>query len=365
MFKYFLLIFLAASFYIANRVVSVAKINSRLKYVVYALFLIAGLICVAVFLGRRQSAGFIAFLTPIGYIIMGIWAITLSFCIVNEALNLVMLVFKIKNFRHYSTLVCLIVCVASSLWSIVNAGCILRVKEVDIAVPALNKRSLTIAAISDVHINDSTDPKDIVRLFEKTASLQADMIVIIGDLIDVDIVKDDAYKRYGFDALHAKYGVFAVSGNHDYYTGLPIFSELCRKTGIVMLQNESVLIDETIIVAGVNDVDWRNTEAIQSAFSSARKDLPVLFLSHRPESFDIVQNIPDHAIIQLSGHTHAGQIPPVEIARRFFMKYNYGLYHAENAVLYISSGARWWGPPMRFGNVGEIALITLGGEAQR
>jgi predicted MPP superfamily phosphohydrolase len=292
---------------------------------------------------------------------MGVWAITISFCIINEALNLIMLIFRIKNFRYYSTLICLIFCAAASVWSIANAGLILRVKEVSIKIPGLKTNSLTIAEISDIHINEFTNPQDIKRLFGKVASLQADIIVIVGDLIDTDIVKDDAYKDFGFDVLKAKHGVFAVSGNHDYYTGLPIFSELCQKNNIIMLQNESVLIDEIINIAGINDIDWRHEEAIQSAFSSADKNLPVLFLSHRPESFDITQNISDYNIIQLSGHTHAGQIPPIEIARRFFMKYNYGLYYAGSATLYISSGARWWGPPMRFGNIGEIALITLEG----
>ncbi|MDR3301304.1 MAG: metallophosphoesterase [Spirochaetaceae bacterium] len=361
MVKYILVAFAAASFYIANRFLYVAKINSTPKYFVYALFIGIGLLSAAAFLGRRQNNALLPFFTQLGFIIMGVWAITISFSLINEALNLIMLVFRIKNFRYYSTLICLIICAASSVWSIVNAGFILRVKEVAIKIPSLKTHALTIAAISDIHITTFTDPQEIKSLFDKVAALHADIIVIVGDLIDTDIVTDNFYKDFGFDALQAKHGVFAVSGNHDYYTGLPVFSELCRKNNITMLQNESVLIDDTITIAGINDIDWRHDEAIKSAFTSADKNLPVLFLSHRPESFDIVQSISDYHIIQLSGHTHAGQIPPIEIARRFFMKYNYGLYYAGDAALYISSGSRWWGPPMRFGNMGEIALITLEG----
>jgi predicted MPP superfamily phosphohydrolase len=310
------------------------------------------------------NTSYIAFITPLAYIIMGVWAITITFSVMNEIINLAALPFKIKNFRCYATLVCFIVCLASSAWSLVNASLFMRVKEVGISVPELKIPSLKIACVSDIHINEMTGTQDIVDLFDKVMSLKPDMIVLVGDIIDTDIVTNESEKQYGFNVLKARYGVYAVSGNHDYYTGLRSFYELCERNNIIVLKDENIFIDGVINIAGINDSNWKRDKIILDAVLSARKDYPVLFLSHRPESFNVVEGLLDYKIIQLSGHTHAGQIPPVEIARRFFMKYNYGLYYGANAVMYVSSGARWWGPPLRFANMREIALITLEGSGK-
>jgi predicted MPP superfamily phosphohydrolase len=360
----YLIIYLASYLYLAFRFNFIFKIDIPVSLFFYALFLVFGIISAWGFIGRRLNTTYIAFLTPLSYIIMGVWAITITFSVLNEIINLAVLPFTIKNFRYYSTLICFIVCVASSAWSLVNASLIMRVKEVSINVPELKTPSLKIACISDIHITEMTNTQDITGLFEKVMSLNADMIVLVGDIIDTDIVKDDAYKQYGFNLLKAKYGVYAVSGNHDYYTGLRSFYELCARNNIIVLQDENIFIEDIINIAGINDSNWKRDKIILDAILSARKDYPVLFLSHRPESFNVVEGLYDYKIIQLSGHTHAGQIPPVEIARRFFMKYNYGLYYGGNAVMYVSSGARWWGPPLRFGNMREIALITLEGNGK-
>jgi predicted MPP superfamily phosphohydrolase len=96
---------------------------------------------------------------------------------------------------------------------------------------------------------------------------------------------------------------------------------------------------------------------IRGAICASDKNYPVLFISHRPESFRVAKET-GYNVIQLSGHTHGGQIPPIEIARSF-MKYNYGLYRENGSTMYVSSGARFWGPPGRFASIAEIALITL------
>jgi predicted MPP superfamily phosphohydrolase len=326
----------------------------------YALFGVLALTSILSFVLRRSDGAFARFIMPVSYVIMGCVAIVFSFCVVNEILNLLNLIVRIKKFRYYSTLVTLIISALSCVWSLCNTRFILNIKEVTITVPELKLDSLRIVQLSDIHINQSTNPKVINEIFDKTMALDPDIIVITGDVIDTDINKDDRYKAYGFEKLKAKYGVYAITGNHEYYTGVEIYNELCRKLHFTVLNDENILIPGVINIAGINDRNHDNAAIIEGAISGADKEYPVLFLSHQPGAFNHAAKLSgDYRIIQLSGHTHAGQIPPVEIALRFFMDYCWGLYYRENAVLYVTSGTRWWGPPMRFGNVSEIVEITL------
>ena len=297
-------------------------------------------------------------LGPLGFISTGIWGIFITVFILNDLVNISNLIFKLQNFRYWSTVIALSISVIACIWALLNAALILKVKEVTITVPDLPAPSVKIALISDLHITSFTSPQSVKGIFEKTAGLNPDIIVIAGDVSDTKLYANGRYKDFGFDILKAPYGVYAVTGNHEYYGDLDDFLALFKNAGIPVLQDESVRIDNVITVAGINDIYWNKAGKIKSVLAKTPSDYPVLFLSHRPEAFDAAADS-GRTVIQLSGHTHAGQIPPIEIARRYFMKYNYGLYKSGSSTMYVTSGARWWGPPMRFGNFGEIAVITL------
>jgi predicted MPP superfamily phosphohydrolase len=236
------------------------------------------------------------------------------------------------------------------------------VKETALKVSNLGVPSLKIVLLSDLHITASTNPRKIKDIFTRVSDLNPDLILIAGDVIDTDLNEKDKYLNYGFERLQAKYGVYAITGNHEYYTGINAFNEMFKKLNIPVLNNESVLIENILNVAGIEDAAFSDSEKIREALSGADKSYPAVLLSHRPDNFDDTSKQAESSglkLIQFSGHTHAGQIPPVEIARRFFMKYNYGLYEKNGSIMYVTSGTRFWGPPMRLFNTGEIAVITL------
>ncbi|MDR2860640.1 MAG: metallophosphoesterase [Elusimicrobiota bacterium] len=352
-------IFFAGHFYIAWRINMGLNIAKPYSYCLYAVVIFIAVLMISVqSTVRRGLPEILSPLAPISYVLMGWFAITITVFILNDIINIPNLFLKIKSFRYYTTLFALILSLVLSIAAIINFAAVLKINEVHIKVPNLSVNSLRIVHLSDLHINAYTKPKVINKIFDKVESLKPDMIVITGDVIDTDINKDDKFLDYGFTKLKAPYGVFAVSGNHEYYTGIKAFNEMFQKLGVKVLNDESVVAGNVLNVAGINDKNWDNADIINESLSKVNPKYPTIFLSHRPEPFDLAaKNNLD--IIQLSGHTHAGQIPPIWIVRKFLMKYNYGIYNIGKSILYITSGTRLWGPPMRLFSSSEIAVIVL------
>jgi len=351
-------IFLGGYAYAAWRANAGLGIKYPYNWHIFASFMLLAVLGVLGAVFARQNVPVVSqLLGPLGFMLAGVWGIMVTFFILNDIVNLANLIFKIKDFRYWSTMAALCLSAVACVWAMLNVALVLNLKEVRVKVPELSVPSLRIVLLSDIHITTFTSPESIKKIFAKAQSLNPDIIVITGDIADTDIRKNDRYKEYGFETLKAPLGVFAVAGNHEHYAGLNDFFEMFKNLGIRVLRNENVFAGNMINVAGINDSSWNNADNINKTLSQAVPGYPVIFLSHRPESFNIAAR--HDGIIQLSGHTHAGQIPPTSIARMYFMKYNYGLYKIGKSVMYVTSGARWWGPAMRLFKSSEIPVIIL------
>jgi predicted MPP superfamily phosphohydrolase len=221
-----------------------------------------------------------------------------------------------------------------------------------------------IVQISDVHIGPILARGFARQLTQRVNALEPDAIVATGDLVDgsVEKLRHDVAP---FAELQARQGVFFVTGNHDHYSGADAWVPHLRALGFRVLRNERVTIERDgarFELAGVDDhrsgIESRSGgEDLEAALADLPRDRAVILLAHDPSTFKKA-----HAMgidLQLSGHTHGGQIWPFRYFVRLATPFVAGLYRRGAAQLYVSRGTGFWGPPMRFRAPAEITEIRL------
>jgi uncharacterized protein len=193
-------------------------------------------------------------------------------------------------------------------------------------------------------------------------SLAPDLIAVTGDLVDgaVDKIGNDVAP---FGELRAEHGVFFVTGNHDFYSGVDGWLAKLRALGFRALRNQRVAIggDAGFDLAGVDDHrgDWSkgSTEDVGAAVAGRDSQRALILLAHDPTTF--LKAAQAGVDLQLSGHTHGGQIWPFGLLVRAVMPFVAGLYRRGASTLYVSRGCGFWGPPMRLLAPSEITEIVI------
>ncbi|MFC1501026.1 metallophosphoesterase [Elusimicrobiota bacterium] len=219
--------------------------------------------------------------------------------------------------------------------------------------------SFSIVQFSDLHLNYSKSSKRLRKTIERVNDLSPDVIVITGDVLDANLTKTDSFANI-LKGLKSKYGVYAVTGNHEYYVGINNFIKFSKDCNIAVLLDEFVTLNDRINIIGINDSEIQRFETsveLNKYRTLIKPNMFNILLSHRPEIFDDASQ--HGADLVLSGHTHAGQIPPADLILKMFFKYNYGLYKKNNSYLYLTSGTGFWGPPMRLFSSNEIIHIVI------
>jgi hypothetical protein len=240
-----------------------------------------------------------------------------------------------------------------------------KIKEVRVPLARLPKsmHGTTIAQITDLHIGPTIGREFVEQVVAKTNALQPDIIAITGDLVDGPVA-ELRHAAAPLADLKARHGVFFVTGNHEYYAGVTEWLAELERLGIRVLRNERVSIghgEDSFDLAGVDDYSSRGNghgHDLERAVAGRDPERELVLLAHQPRAVHDAAKL--GVGLQLSGHTHGGQIWPWRYMVYLQQPYVSGLAkHLERTWVYVSSGTGYWGPPMRLLAPAEITKVVL------
>jgi uncharacterized protein len=232
--------------------------------------------------------------------------------------------------------------------------------------PALS--GLTIAQITDLHVGPAIGERDVRRVVDQVNALRPDLVAVTGDLVDGS-VRELGRAVAHLGRLQARHGVYFVTGNHEYYSGVREWVLELRRLGLRVLRNERVAIGDggaSIDLAGVDDwfagrLGGGEGPDLSRALEGRDPDRGLVLLAHQPRG--VGEAVRAGVELQISGHTHGGQIVPFNLITRLVYPYVRGLYRHDEVgrtgQVFVSRGTGFWGPPFRLGAPPEIAKIIL------
>ena len=247
----------------------------------------------------------------------------------------------------------------ATLYGVANARWI-RTRKVKITLPNLPDawRGRIAAFVSDVHLGHVNGARFLTRIVARIQHLKPDIVFMTGDLYDgtaIDVIPAAA----PLQKLNPSLGTFFVTGNHEEFRDPSQLPGAIRATGVRVLENERLSIDGLQLV-GVPDHASANANRFRATLDRLSIDAsrPSILLSHAPHALPISEQA--GISLQLSGHTHGGQIFPFTwFTSKIFREFTKGLHRHGNMQVYTTTGAGTWGPPLRVGTNPEIVLIEF------
>jgi predicted MPP superfamily phosphohydrolase len=225
-------------------------------------------------------------------------------------------------------------------------------------------KGFKIVQISDLHLGQMMTKKILEQIVDQVNGLKPDLIAITGDLADGSTAKL-LNEANPLKNLKADKGIYFVTGNHEYYSGVENWTLAIDKMGIKVLNNENIKIrkkDDYFYLAGVTDHEGKNfgrehASDFKKALSGLENGKKKILLAHQPIA---VKKASEYGTdLVLAGHTHGGQIWPFNYFVYLQQRYLKGFYDYNGTKLYVNQGTGCWGPPVRLGSKNEITQIIL------
>ncbi|MFH1625888.1 MAG: metallophosphoesterase [Pseudomonadota bacterium] len=221
---------------------------------------------------------------------------------------------------------------------------------------------LVIAQISDLHLGVLVGKKRLEKVTDILRKLNPDLLVSTGDLVDANVCTLQGVAEE-LRSINPRFGKYAVTGNHEFYAGIERSAKFIEDSGFVLLRNRYVNLNGIINLIGLDDPTAKRSktrvgEDISKLISKCNRNLFTMLLYHQPRN--VTEDVPPMAIdLQLSGHTHKGQLFPFNLVTHIFFPLQGGFFEVNGKRLYASRGTGTWGPPLRFLSPPEIVVINL------
>ena len=218
--------------------------------------------------------------------------------------------------------------------------------------------SFKIVAVSDVHLGLGTVKSKLAKYVEMINKQEPDVILVCGDLIDNSIVPViDQQMQTELSQLKARYGVYMVAGNHEYISGITDCLRFLEQTPICVLRDSVVTLPNGVQIVGRDDRSNRSRQPLTRLMHNVDRARPVIVLDHQPVGIEEV--VEAGADLLLCGHTHNGQVWPLNLLVKRMFDLGYGYEQRQQTHIYVTSGLSLWGPPFRIGTQSEMAVIHL------
>lgn len=241
----------------------------------------------------------------------------------------------------------------------------IRLRTLEISIPKRveEMKSMNIVAVTDIHLGTIIGRKRFDRIVDRINALQPDIVLFPGDMVDEDlapVIKDNLGEA--FKNIKPKYGVYGITGNHEYIGGVEEACRYLEDHGVIMLRDSTVKINNTLFLIGREDrsigqFQGKRRKTLEELMQKVDPAYPVILMDHQP--FHLEEAVRNRIDLQLSGHTHHGQLWPLNYITNKVYEISWGYEKRGQTHIYVSSGAGSWGPPMRLGNTPEIVNVHL------
>ena len=240
-----------------------------------------------------------------------------------------------------------------------------RVKVLHLKIPKNvdSVKTLDLVVASDIHLGTIIGARRLDAIVDTINRLNPDLVLLPGDIVDEDlgpVIKQDLGEK--LKMIRAKLGVFAITGNHEYIGGVEEACKYLADHNITVLRDSSVNVNGAIYLVGREDrsitqFSRKTRKPLSELMVDVDKQQPIILMDHQPIGLD---EAAEHGVdLQLSGHTHHGQIWPFNLITKAIYELSWGYKKKGETHVYVSSGVGTWGPPVRLGNKPEIVNIKL------
>ena len=234
--------------------------------------------------------------------------------------------------------------------------------EINIPKKSSMINELNVVLVGDFHLT-LINGGLLNRVVEKINSLDADIVLMTGDILDdnINILKRDNIGK-DLSKIKSKYGVFVSNGNHEFINGADELDKYMEEMGLSVIRDSSVFIENSFYVVGRDDrskinFTGKQRKSLKEILTDINKNYPVILLDHTPSKLGEAVN--ENIDLQLSGHTHNGQMFPVNFITKWIYEISWGYLKKEQTQFYVTCGVGTWGPPVRLGSDSEIVNLKL------